>query len=102
MPALIAQRANERLAFTGDATVPGRLAACKEFVRTEMAALRQRHDAGASGLIICRERAQMIDALLLRLFDHALLTFRQKYGVAPAPVALIALGGYGHLIASWT
>ncbi len=95
MPALIAQRAKERLAFTGDPTVPGRLAACKEFVRTEMAGLRERHQSGASGLTICRERAKMIDALLARLFDHALLTFQQKHGVAPAPVALIALGGYG-------
>ncbi|MSU50487.1 MAG: [protein-PII] uridylyltransferase [Opitutus sp.] len=95
MPALIAQRANERLAFTGDVPIPARLVACKEFLRAEMAGLQQRHRAGASGLTICRERAQIIDAMLTHLFDCAFKTYAQARGTPPAPVALVALGGYG-------
>ena len=95
MPALITQRASECLRFAGDVPVPARLAACKEFLRVEMAALRERHNAGAAGLTICRERALIIDALLVHLFDHALRTYQEKRGVLPAAVALVALGGYG-------
>ncbi|MBM3854601.1 MAG: [protein-PII] uridylyltransferase, partial [Verrucomicrobia bacterium] len=96
MPANIPLRAREQLAFPGDVPVAARLAVCKEFLRTEMTALRGRHQAGASGLQICRERAQIIDALLGHLFDYALRTYAQKAGgSAPSPVALVALGGYG-------
>src|SRR4051812_41427212 len=95
MPAEIATRARERLKFTGDVPVPVRLAACKEFLKTEMAGLRARHEAGASGLTICHERAEIIDELLRHLFDYASLTYAQKHGPLPAPVTLVALGGYG-------
>ncbi len=95
MPAHIAQRANELLRFTGDVPIPARLAACKEFLKVEMAGLQQRHRAGASGLKICQERSQIIDALLTNLFDYALTTYAQTRGIQPAPVALVALGGYG-------
>lgn len=95
MPANIAKRASERLNFTGDVPIPVRLAACKEFLRSEMAGLRERHRAGSSGLTICRERALIIDALLIHLFDYALTSFAAKKGPVPAPVALVALGGYG-------
>jgi [protein-PII] uridylyltransferase len=95
MPANIAQRAREHLKFVGDVPVAARLAACKEFLRTEMAALRERHKAGTSGLAICNERADIIDALLTHLFDYALQTYQQKIGAVPGPVTLVALGGYG-------
>jgi [protein-PII] uridylyltransferase len=95
MPANIALRASERLKFTGDVPLSARLAVCKEFLRTEMAALRARHEAGASGLVITNERAQIIDALLTHLFDYALQSYQQLRGPLPAPVALVALGGYG-------
>jgi [protein-PII] uridylyltransferase len=92
MPANIAQRARERLNFTADTD---RLAACKEFLRTEMNNLRARHKAGTSGLIICHERAEIIDALLTHLFDYALQSYQRLRGLPPAPVTLVALGGYG-------
>jgi len=95
MPAHIVQRASERLVFGGDASVAARLAACKEFLRTEMIGLRERHQAGASGLTICHQRSEIIDALLTHLFDFAMKTYAQSRGPLPAPVALVALGGYG-------
>ena len=60
-----------------------------------MIGLRERHKAGSSGVTICRERAQIIDAMLSHLFDYALTTYTQTRGPLPAPVALVALGGYG-------
>lgn len=95
MPALIAQRAQARLAFPGVVPRPERLAACKQFLREETTALRARHVAGASGLTICHERARIIDALVGALFDYAMRTYRPPEDTAVAPVAVVALGGYG-------
>ena len=72
-----------------------RLAACREFLRTETASLRQRHEAGSSGLTICRERALIIDSLLIHLFGYALRSYQPPARAAVPPVALVALGGYG-------
>ncbi len=95
MSANIALRAAERLAFEGDIPISARVAACKEFLRVEMAGLRSRHQAGASGLRICRERALIMDALVSHLFAYALRSYPRLTGAQPSPVALVALGGYG-------
>src|SRR5215204_1804163 len=95
MPANIAQRASEQLRFTGTVPVSARLTACKEFLRSEMLRLRDRHQAGASGLTICNERAQIIDALLTHLFAYAMQSFQERRGPSPAAVTFVALGGYG-------
>lgn len=95
MPANIPVRARERLSFSGDVPVAERLVACKEFLRTEMAGLRDRHKAGSSGLRIAHERTQIIDALLGHLFTYAVETYARIHGSPPAPVTLVALGGYG-------
>jgi [protein-PII] uridylyltransferase len=87
--------ANERLRFVGDVPVPQRLAACKEFLKLEMAELRSRHGAGAPGLTITHGRSAIIDAMLSRLFGYANESFARLHGPLPAPVALVALGGYG-------
>ena len=50
MPALPPPPATDRLRFSGEVPVPTRLAACKEFLKVETAALRARHEAGATGL----------------------------------------------------
>ena len=83
------------LTFADAAPVAERLAACKAFLAAEGAALRARHEAGASGLEIVHARAATIDAMLARLFDHALAGYTAAHGKPPAPVALVALGGYG-------
>lgn len=82
MPANIPVRAGEPLSFPGEVPVAARLAACREFLRTEMASLRRRHESGSSGLTICRERAQIIDALLIHLFAYAIRSYSPP-SVAP-------------------
>ena len=95
MPADIHQHAAKALTFEGEVTVAQRVAACKEFLKTETAALRARHDAGAPGLEIAHERAAAIDELLRHLFNYALELYARVRKTAPSPVCLVALGGYG-------
>src|SRR5688500_10382849 len=85
----------EPLAFPDNAAPADRLAACKAFLQAETSALHARHSAGASGIEIARARAAFIDRMLQALFDHAMRRFQQSQGKPPAPVALVALGGYG-------
>src|SRR5205085_9376392 len=95
MPATIHQHASEHLDFVGEVSVAKRLTACKEFLKAETAALRARHEAGASGLEIAHERAEMIDELLRHLFDYAMDSYRRRTGPLSVPVALVGIGGYG-------
>ena len=82
-------------AFPENSSPAERLAACKAYLKTEWAALRARHAAGAPGLEIVAARAASIDRMLVRLFDHAAASYLRAHGQLPAPVALVALGGYG-------
>jgi [protein-PII] uridylyltransferase len=91
----IQKHARERLRFTGETPVPKRLAACKAFLRLESAMIRMRHDAGESGLAVARARAAMIDVMLTHLFDYATSTYVRAHGELPAPVSMVALGGFG-------
>ena len=95
--------ASAQLVFTPGTTGPERVAACKGFMREAMADLRERHDHGGSGLEIEHGRAAIIDALVYRLFDHAVGLYAQTRGPTPAAVAMLALGGYGRReLAPWS
>jgi [protein-PII] uridylyltransferase len=95
--------ASAQLVFTPGTTGPERVAACKGFMREAMADLRERHDHGGSGLEIEHGRAAIIDALVYRLFDHAVGLYAQTRGPTPAAVSMLALGGYGRReLAPWS
>lgn len=72
-----------------------RLAACKTYLQAETAALHARHTAGAPGLEIVRARAAFMDRMVRELFDQAMRRYESAHGKPPAPVSLVALGGYG-------
>ena len=95
MTGRLQKHARARLNFTGEVPVAKRLAACKTFLRLESAMIRMRHDAGEPGLAVAEARAAMVDALLAHLFDYAMADYARRLGTPPAPVALLALGGYG-------
>ncbi len=95
MPVTPTENPVDPLAYSESATPPERLAACKAYLQSQGATLRARHVAGASGLEIAHERAAVIDRMLVRLFQGASASFLSQHGKAPAPVALVALGGYG-------
>lgn len=92
---LVPATGGSSLNFVGDVPPAERLAACKAFLKAETAALRARHAAGAPGLTIAHDRAGTIDELLSQLFDYAEDSYVRMHGAMPAPVALVALGGYG-------
>jgi [protein-PII] uridylyltransferase len=89
------KHALERLNFVGEVPTAQRLGACKTFLRLESAMIRMRHDAGEPGLTVVRARAAMIDVMLGHLFDYAAASWNRAQGPLPAPVCLVALGGYG-------
>ncbi len=95
MTGRIQKHALERLNFAGEVPTAKRLAACKTFLRLESAMIRMHHDGGESGLVVARARAAMVDVMLSHLFDYALADYVRRRGEPPAPVALLALGGYG-------
>ncbi|HEY0944585.1 MAG TPA: [protein-PII] uridylyltransferase [Opitutaceae bacterium] len=95
MTGRIQKHARERLHFVGEVPTTKRLAACKTFLRLESAMIRMRHEAGAPGLLTAQARAAMVDVMLAHLFDYALASYVRQHGDVPAPVALVALGGYG-------
>ena len=85
----------EPLVIRDHAAPAERLAACKVYLQAEMAALHARHSAGAPGLEIAHARATSIDRMIGQLFENALARFQTGHGKPPAPVSLVALGGYG-------
>lgn len=87
--------AGDLLSFPDTASPSDRLAACKGYLQAELAELRARHAGGGSGLEVAHARAATIDRMLVRLFDNAASSYLRKHGKPPAPVALVALGGYG-------
>jgi [protein-PII] uridylyltransferase len=91
----LAQRAQERLAFWGSMPIPDRLAACKLFLKDEMALLHRRHEEGGPGREIARGRADIMDLMLARLFDYSVRHYTSRTGPPASAVALVALGGYG-------
>jgi [protein-PII] uridylyltransferase len=82
-------------AFTNDSSPAERLAACKAYLHTESTRIHQRHDDGEPGQKVVQALAVMTDRLIHPLFDYALADWRRQHGEPPAPVCLIALGGYG-------
>lgn len=84
-----------KLALSADTPAAPRLAACKGYLRTADEEIRRQHQAGASGLEVARARSAVIDELLRALFANALASYQQPGQALPAPVALVALGGYG-------
>ncbi len=81
--------------FTEQSSVPERLAACKAYLTAESERIQERHRVGDSGSKVTHALASRMDRLLQPLFAVALAAWRQEHGEPPAPVCLIALGGYG-------
>src|SRR5881392_4234585 len=86
--------AENRLAATGARRPTEVLPLYKKFLKVEEHRLRLKHQAGGAGREICARRAELIDILLQYVFGAAAAA-AQGNGEPKAPLALIALGGYG-------
>ena len=89
---VLAHAAN-RLAATGGTRPTEVLPLYKKFLKVEEHRLRLKHQAGGGGREICARRAELVDVLLQYVFGAAATATRK--GAGAAPLALIALGGYG-------
>jgi [protein-PII] uridylyltransferase len=87
--------AESRLAPTGTRRPTEVLPLYKKFLKVEEHRLRLRHQAGGGGREICARRAELVDVLLRYVFGAASSAAARGNGEAEAPLALIALGGYG-------
>src|SRR3989454_10543426 len=67
----------------------------KKFLKIEEHRLRLKHQAGGGGREICARRVDLIDVLLLHIFNAATASAQSPGTKREAPLALIALGGYG-------
>src|SRR5256885_5224316 len=86
--------AASRLAATGARRPTEVLPLYKKFLNVEEHRLRLKHQAGGGGREICARRAELVDVLLQYVFGAAEASARGN-GATKAPLALVALGGYG-------
>src|SRR5881392_3051442 len=86
--------AENQLAATGARRPTEVLPLYKKFLKVEEHRLRLKHQAGHGGREICAHRAYLVDVLLRYVFGAASTATRPEEA-SGAPLALIALGGYG-------
>src|ERR1700704_913592 len=86
--------AESQLAATGAKRPTEVLPLYKKFLKIEEHRLRLNHQAGGSGREICARRVDLVDVLLRHVFTAAAAAAKSDQG-SKAPIALIALGGYG-------
>src|SRR2546423_13506800 len=67
----------------------------KKFLKIEEHRLRLRHQYGGGGREICALRVDLIDVLMQHIFEAAVTNTVRDRGASPAPLTVIALGGYG-------
>src|SRR3954453_14644134 len=87
--------AENQLASTGARRPTEVLPLYKKFLTIEEHRLRLQHQAGRGGREICARRVDLVDVLLKHVFVAATTTTPAPSSRAAAPLALIALGGYG-------
>lgn len=81
--------------FTADTPAAARLAACRTYLQAEGDRIHHMHQGGASGRKVAEALSDRMDGLLVPLFTTALAGWRNQHGEPPAPVCMVALGGYG-------
>lgn len=74
---------------------PTILEQCKQYIADNHAAIRALHDQGAAGGEVVRLLAEMMDALVIALFEGAQTCFRGMGRPLEGHVSLVAVGGYG-------
>src|SRR5205085_8117127 len=67
----------------------------KKFLKIEEHRLRLRHQYGGGGRESCALRVELVDVLLQHIFDAAVTFADRDRAASPAPLTVLALGGYG-------
>jgi [protein-PII] uridylyltransferase len=91
----ISADAVHRLTLPPDRAPSQELPRFKNYLKIENHRLKMQHRAGVSAREVCRARAGMMDALLVRLLEGIRGASPALSPVAMPPIALVAIGGYG-------
>jgi [protein-PII] uridylyltransferase len=91
----ISADAAHRLVLPPDRAPSQELPRYKNYLKIENQRLKMQHRAGVSAREVCRARAGMMDALLVRLLEGIRATSPALSTVAMPPISLVAIGGYG-------
>ena len=87
--------AEARLSFSPNATPVEKLARYKHFIKVETHRLKLLHRGGADGILVCKGRAAILDALLKHFWETALAKISSAVKKELPAVALVATGGFG-------
>ena len=79
----------------GEALRSALLPALKDFIVTERTQIAEAHRAGASGLEVVARHADLVDAVVCRLFRLADVNVAPAIKEASQGCTVVALGGYG-------
>lgn len=71
------------------------LRTAKRFLKVEEHRIRLAHNAGGSGLAVCRMRSAMIDLLVRFLWEETLALHKDGKPAKRPPISIIGAGGYG-------
>ncbi|MBT6381024.1 MAG: [protein-PII] uridylyltransferase [Opitutales bacterium] len=91
----IRSRADKQLQFNGKTTEESKLAAYRDFLKTETADIKKQHREGASGLGVTKMLTAVVDILIQKLATPAFETYRRQEENKGISIALVAIGGYG-------
>ena len=69
--------------------------AAKEFLVGERADIQKQHDAGSPGIQVCTRLTDMLDRVVLDLYQAALADMTARESATDDEIALVAHGGYG-------
>ncbi len=78
-------------ALKPDASLAEIIRLYRSFLRKEELRIRIEHRGGAGGIRVARQRSELIDLVIRRLYEHLL----KSAGFEKEPFTLIATGGYG-------
>ncbi len=87
--------AEVRLTLPPGCLATAELARYKAFLKLETHRLKMLHRAGAGGLEICQARAEILDLILISLWQTALNSLSPEARREFKAVTLVAIGGYG-------
>ena len=91
----IRSRADKRLKFNAETTEKSKLAAYRDFLKTETEAIKKLHREGTSGLEITKLLTAVVDILIQKLAAPAFETYQHQEENKGISIALVAIGGYG-------
>lgn len=91
----IRKHSSKRLQFDDETTEADKLAAYRDFLKSETESIKKLHREGASGLRVANALTVVIDVLLENLAAPAFEAYKKEFNGEGISISLVAIGGYG-------